>query len=207
MGVAETRDYLGKDRLDPATRAALLKVPRHAFVPEGLQAYAYENRPLPIGEDQTISQPYIVAIMTDMLRLSSDSHVLEIGTGCGYQAAVLAEIAEWVVILERVEPLAKGARERLAGLGYANISVFHADGSRGWPAEAPYDAIVVTAAAEKLPDALLAQLKPGGRMVLPVGRRGMAQSLVLLEKAADGAVTESCHLPVAFVPLIAEIRY
>lgn len=204
--VAATAQFLGRDYLDPATCDAMLAVPRHAFVPERLRDLAYENRPLPIGEDQTISQPYIVAIMTDMLRLTPESRVLEVGTGCGYQAAVLAEIAHRVVTLERVGSLADAARTRLAWLGYDNASVFHSDGSRGWPAEAPYDAIIVTAAAKKTPNALLDQLRAGGRMVIPVGRRGWTQSLIRYEKDADGAVHEDCHLPVAFVPLVENIR-
>lgn len=204
--VAETSRYLGQDHLDPATRAAFLAVPRHEFVPAELRDLAYENRPLPIGQDQTISQPYIVAIMTDMLRLTAEARVLEVGTGCGYQAAMLAEIAERVVTLERVGSLADSARARLKRLQYDNVTVLHADGGNGWPAEAPYDGIIVTAAAKKVPDALLNQLRPGGRMVVPVGRRGWTQSLILFEKDGRGAVTEGCHLPVAFVPLVDNIR-
>lgn len=204
--VAETGKYIGREALDPATCAAMMAVPRHEFVPPDLRPYAYENRPLPIGHDQTISQPYIVAIMTDMLRLNPDSRVLEVGTGCGYQAAVLAEIAARVITLERVAPLADDARDRLARLGYDNVTVLHADGHKGWPAEAPYDGIIVTAAAKKTPEPLVAQLRAGGRMVIPVGRRGWTQSLILLEKASDGAVTEGCHLPVAFVPLVESLR-
>ncbi len=204
--VAETSRYFGREFLDPATHAALLRVPRHEFVPPELRGYAYENRPLPIGHDQTISQPFIVAIMTDMLRLSPGARVLEIGSGCGYQTAVLAEIAARVVTLERVGALADGARDRLQRLGYGNVTVLHADGSKGWPAEAPYDGIIVTAAAKKTPDALLAQLRPESRLVIPVGRRGWAQSLISYEKDAEGTITEGCHLPVAFVPLVENIR-
>lgn len=204
--VRETSQFLEKSQLEPATVEALAKVPRHEFVPLDLRAQAYENRPLPIGQDQTISQPYIVAIMTDMLRLTPESNVLEIGTGCGYQAAILAEIAARVVTLERVGALADAAKERLSRLGYDNISVIHADGNGGWPKGAPYDAIIVTAAAESVPEALLAQLKPGGRVVIPLGKPCMTQLLVLLEKACDGTITEKCHLPVAFVPLVTDIR-
>lgn len=204
--VRETNHFLGKTRLALATVEALAKVPRHEFVPLDLRAHAYENRPLPIGQDQTISQPYIVAIMTDMLRITLESKVLEIGTGCGYQAAILAEIATCVVTLERVGALADAAKERLSRLGYDNISAVHADGNGGWPKGAPYDAIIVTAAAECVPEALLAQLKPGGRMVIPLGKPSATQSLVLLEKASDGAITEKCHLPVAFVPMVTDIR-
>jgi protein-L-isoaspartate(D-aspartate) O-methyltransferase len=205
-GLVETRNFLEKSHLDASTHDAMMKVPRHKFVPRHLRESAYENRPLPIGQDQTISQPYIVAIMTDMLNLTPESRVLEVGTGCGYQAAVLAEIAATVFTIERVGVLADAAKERLARLGYGNIAVLHADGGAGWPAEAPFDAIVVTAAAEKIPEALLAQLRPGGRMTIPLGGSGWSQSLVLLEKDADGVVTEGCHLPVAFVPLVENIR-
>lgn len=204
--VAATDRFLGRDHLDSATRDALMRVPRHEFIPVELRDRAYENRPLPIGEDQTISQPYIVAIMTDMLRLTPESRVLEVGTGCGYQAAVLAEIAHRVITLERVGSLADSARARLARLGYDNVSVFHSDGSRGWRAEAPYDGIIVTAAARKTPEALLHQLRPGGRMVIPVGRHGWTQSLIRYEKDSEGAIHEDCHLPVAFVPLVENIR-
>ncbi len=204
--VAGTSRYVGRDHLDPAIHAALMAVPRHEFVPAELRDLAYENRPLPIGREQTISQPYIVAIMTDLLRLTPDSSVLEIGTGCGYQAAVLAEVAKRVISLERIGSLADTARARLKRLGYENITVLHADGSKGWPAEAPYDGIIVTAAAKKMPEALLDQLRPGGRLMVPVGRRGWAQSLILFEKNAEGVVCEGCHLPVAFVPLIENIR-
>lgn len=159
--VADTHRYLGRESLDPATHAALMAVPRHEFVPMELRDRAYENRPLPIGEDQTISQPYIVAIMTDMLRLSDDASVLEVGTGCGYQAAVLGQIARQVVTLERIARLADTARARLRRLDYTNIRVLHADGGGGWPAEAPYDGIIVTAAARKVPRKLLDQLRPG----------------------------------------------
>lgn len=206
-GVVETKDFIGRDRLDPRVIDALMAVPRHEFVPADLRERAYENRPLRIGYDQTISQPYIVAVMTDMARLNAQSRVLEIGAGCGYQAAVLAQIAAHVVTVERIAALADAARARFSRLGYGNIQVFHADGGNGWPAEAPYDAILVTAAAAKLPDALLGQLRPGGRMVIPLGQPKVSQSLTVLEKDADGAVRESCHLPVAFVPLVRGITH
>lgn len=205
--VAATSDYLGKDQLSPAVIAALNRVPRHEFVPDDLRHLAYQNRPLSIGQGQTISQPYIVAIMTELAALTPQSHVLEIGTGCGYQAAVLGEIAATVVTVERIASLADTAKARLKRLGYGNITVIHGDGGRGWPAEAPYDAILVTAAAATLPTALLEQLRPGGRMVIPLGRQDMTQSLVVMEKDSDtGQVRESCNLPVAFVPLLGGLK-
>jgi protein-L-isoaspartate(D-aspartate) O-methyltransferase len=204
--VANTSQFVGRSYLDPATHAALMAVPRHEFVPPELRDKAYENRPLPIGLDQTISQPYIVAIMTDMLRLSPDSRVLEIGTGCGYQAAVLSKIASRVITLERIGALADSARARLAELNYENVTVLHADGAKGWQVEAPYDGIIVTAAAKKTPSLLLDQLRPGGRLVVPVGRHGWTQSLIVFKKNRKGDVSESCHLPVAFVPLLRNIQ-
>ncbi|MEX2617308.1 MAG: protein-L-isoaspartate(D-aspartate) O-methyltransferase [Alphaproteobacteria bacterium] len=201
--VAATRRYVGITRLSPAVVAALETVPREEFVPDDLRHLAYQNRPLSIGQGQTISQPYIVAIMTELAALTTQSHVLEIGTGCGYQAAVLAEIAKTVVTVERIASLAGDAKALLKRLGYDNVTVIYSDGGNGWPAEAPYDAILVTAAAATLPTALLDQLRPGGRMVIPLGRQDMTQSLVVMEKDAEtGKVRESCNLPVAFVPLL-----
>jgi protein-L-isoaspartate(D-aspartate) O-methyltransferase len=204
-GVAETQHFIGRDRLDPRVTDALMAVPRHEFVPADLRGRAYENRPLRIGHGQTISQPYIVAVMTDMARLTAQSRVLEIGTGCGYQTAILAQIAASVTSVERIAALAATARARLARLGYTNIQIYHADGVNGWAAEKAYDAIIVTAAAARLPAALVAQLRCGGRMVIPLGRPAMSQSLTVLEKDAEGALRESCHLPVAFVPLVSGI--
>jgi protein-L-isoaspartate(D-aspartate) O-methyltransferase len=201
--VAETSRYLGKNHLDPAVIAALEAVPRHEFVPENLRDRAYENRPQPIGRGQTISQPFIVAIMTDLAGLDPESRVMEIGTGCGYQAAVLAQIANTVVSIERIASLADEAKARLKRLGYENVTVIHGDGALGWAAEAPYDAILVTAAAAELPQHLVEQLAPGGRLVIPLGHQGIAQSLTVLEKDWDtGKMRESCHLPVALVPLL-----
>ena len=201
--VAETRRYLGRDQLDPAVAAALNAVPRHEFVPEDLRDRAYTNRPLPIGRGQTISQPFIVAIMTELAAPTPQSHVLEIGTGCGYQAAVLAEIAASVVTVERIAALADDAKARLKRLGYGNVTVVHGDGTLGWPTEAPYDAILVTAATAELPEHLPEQLRPGGRLVVPLGPPGIGQSLTVLEKdSGTGEIRESCHLPVAFVPLL-----
>lgn len=204
-GVVETSHVIGCERLDRRVIDALRTVPRHEFVPDDLRGRAYENRPLRIGHGQTISQPYIVAIMTNMAQLSAQSRVLEIGTGCGYQTAIVAHIAASVISLERIAVLADSARTRLARLGYTNIQIFHADGANGWPVAGGYDAIVVTAAAARLPEALLAQLRPGGRLVIPLGRAGVSQSLTVLEKDADGGVRESCHLPVAFVPLVSGV--
>ena len=199
---------LGVDRLDDGVRAALERVPRHLFVPEADQADAYANRPLPIGHGQTISQPYIVAVTTQLCRPGPDSRVLEIGTGCGYQAAMLAELAGEVISLEAVPELAESARVRLAELGYDNVRVIAGDGSRGLPAEAPFDAIAVTAAAPaEVRDRLAEQLAPGGRLVIPVEAEGRwalmgAQELCLVTKDAEGRVHSRSLLPVAFVPLV-----
>jgi protein-L-isoaspartate(D-aspartate) O-methyltransferase len=197
-----TAHLLGKDRLDPAVAAALGRVPREDFVPAERRAAAYVNSPLPIGHGQTISQPFVVAVMTDMLALRADARVLEIGTGCGYQTAVLAEIAARVYTIEFVAALGAAAAERLAALGYANIECRIGDGRAGWPEHAPYDAIIVTAAAETPPPALVAQLAPGGRMAIPLGPQGAEQDLCLLTKDAEGRLTRRNILPVAFVPLV-----
>ena len=200
--VRATRDYIGTARLDDRVMAAIGHVPRHEFVPESEQSYAYENRPLPIGYGQTISQPYIVALMTDLLAVGEDSVVLEIGTGSGYQAAVLAELVAQVYTIEIVEPLGRAARARLARLGYDNVEVRIADGYFGWAEHAPFDAIIVTAAASHVPRPLIDQLEPGGRLVIPVGDRFLTQQLILIEKHADGAMTATQVLPVRFVPLV-----
>jgi protein-L-isoaspartate(D-aspartate) O-methyltransferase len=194
--------YLGKDRLDAKVVAALRKVPREEFVPAEYRDLAYANRPLPIGHGQTISQPFIVALMTDMLALTPESRVLEVGTGCGYQAAMLAELAARVYTIEVVRPLAEAAEKRLAALGYTNVEFRTGDGGLGWPEAAPFDRIIVTAAAPVLPETLIGQLAAGGRMVVPVGRQGMTQTLTLIEKDMDGRMTETPRLPVAFVPLV-----
>ena len=182
-------------------KEAMARVPRHLFVPEAQRPYAYENRPLPIGHEQTISQPYIVALMTDLLKLGKGDRVLEIGTGSGYQAAILAELVRSVYTIEIVEPLALEARERLARLGYRNIEVRAGDGYKGWEEHAPFDAIMVTAGASEVPPPLVRQLKPGGRMVIPIGPASMIQSLTLIEKQADGSIRSREVLPVRFVPL------
>lgn len=196
----------GRDALDERVLQAMAKVPRHEFVPEAFRARAYENRPLPIGEGQTISQPFIVALMTDLAAVDRDSVVLEIGTGSGYQAAVLAELAARVHTIEIVEPLGRRAAETLERLGYDNVFVRIGDGYRGWPEAAPFDAIVVTAAPDEVPRPLLEQLAPRGRLVIPVGAPGAVQSLRLIEKDAEGRLTERDVLPVAFVPFTRETR-
>ncbi len=180
---------------------AMRRVPRHAFVPADLHDLAYADRPLPIGYGQTISQPYIVALMTDLLRLAPRSRALEIGAGSGYQAAVLAELGHQVHTIEIVPALAGQAARRLSDLGYHAVQVREGDGYFGWPEAAPFDAIVVTAAAPQIPPPLLEQLKPGGRMVIPVGAAFLVQQLVLIEKLADGTIRTEALLPVAFVPL------
>ena len=191
----------GKTTFDEATLAAMGKVPRQEFVGPNLQAQAYDNRPLPIGHGQTISQPFIVAYMTDLLHLKPDDSVLEIGTGSGYQAAVLAELVKTVHSIEIIPELAQDAGGRLRRLGYAKVETRVGDGHYGWPEAAPFDAIIVTAAPTQVPPPLVAQLKPGGRMVIPVGGRFTTQYLVLVQKTQDGKVSMEEMLPVSFVPL------
>ncbi len=176
-------------------------VPRHEFVPDSLRYEAYGNYPLPIGAGQTISQPYIVALMTDLADVSSDEKVLEIGTGSGYQAAVLSGLAQHVYTIEIIETLGLRATEDLRRLGYDNVTVRIGDGYAGWPDEAPFDAIVVTAAPDEVPQPLIDQLKVGGRMVIPVGRENTIQTLQLLTRDADGALEVTNIIPVRFVPL------
>jgi protein-L-isoaspartate(D-aspartate) O-methyltransferase len=194
------RQILGREVRDSATLRAMLSVPRHEFVPDK-RANAYADFPLPIGYGQTISQPYIVAFMTEQLHLRPRSRVLEVGTGSGYQAAVLAEIAAEVYTIEIVAPLAEEAAARLQRLGYGRVHVRTGDGYNGWPEAAPFDAIIVTAAAGFVPPPLVEQLRPGGRMVIPVGEVGAVQELLLVEKAADGRTTTRTLIPVRFVPL------
>ncbi len=198
---AATADYTGRPAFDERVMTAMASVPRHAFVPPAEEVYAYINNALPIGHGQTISQPYIVALMTDLLDPRPDHSVLEIGTGSGYQAAILSELVRQVYSIEVIPELAAEASERLQRLGYRNVSVRAGDGNAGWPEHAPYDGIIVTAAAVKVPAALPAQLRNGGRMVIPVGENG-SQELVLVEKSASGVVSERSILPVAFVPLV-----
>ena len=212
---AETEPWIGKAALDPRVMAALARVPRHRFVPVAERLRAYDNRPLPIGEGQTISQPYIVALMSDLAAVGPGDKVLEVGTGCGYQSAVLAELAGRVYSIETLPALASRAAALLAELGYHRIEVRQGDGSRGWPEAAPFDVILVTAAAERrVPEALIEQLAPGGRLVIPVGAQrrpllgafglgpDVEQHLLLLTKDAEGTVTRREVLPVAFVPLV-----
>jgi protein-L-isoaspartate(D-aspartate) O-methyltransferase len=191
-------------RFDPRVKDAMSRVPRHLFVPSAQQPHAYENRPLPIGHGQTISQPYIVVLMTDLLRLRKEDAVLEVGAGSGYQAAVLAEMVGKVYTIEIVEPLAAEARRRLERLGYRNVDVRTGDGYKGWEERAPFDAIMVTAGADEVPPPLVQQLKPGGRMVIPVGPAWSVQHLMLIEKLADGSIQSRKVLPVRFVPFTRE---
>jgi len=200
--VHHTASCTGITHLSGAVMDAMREVPRHAFVPPEMAHLAYINEPLPIGHGQTISQPYIVALMTELLGLKKTDTVLEVGTGCGYQAAVLSRLAAHVYTLEVVEKLAAAAAARLAKLGYDNVEVRVADGYAGLPQYAPFDAIIVTAAPEAIPPALMHQLKPGGRMAIPVGEYRYAQSLLLVEKDVRGAVREKNVLPVAFVPMV-----
>ena len=199
---AETRWETGLPAMSPAVRKAMGKVERHRLVPPGEASRAYRNHPLPIGSGQTISQPYIVALSTDLLQPKPGDVVLEVGTGSGYQAAVLAEIVSRVYTIEIIPSLGNEARKRLEELGYGNIEVRIGDGYAGWPEKAPFDGIVVTAAAPRVPQALVDQLKPGGRMVIPVGGTGDVQYLKLLTKRTDGGVDEKKVLPVRFVPLV-----
>jgi protein-L-isoaspartate(D-aspartate) O-methyltransferase len=191
----------GQHALETPIAAALTSVPRHEFVATDQKKYAYENRPLPIGYGQTISQPYVVAAMTQVLALRPGERALEVGTGSGYQAAILAELGVRVFTIEIIQPLGEAARDRLTRLGYQRIETRIGDGYYGWPEQAPFDAIIVTAASNHIPQPLLAQLKTGGRMVIPVGNPFGAQQLVVVRKDAAGRVTTRKILPVRFVPL------
>jgi len=201
---ADTVGYTGRASFDARVMRALGEIPREQFVPPELREAAYYNGPLPIGHGQTISQPYIVALMTDLVELNPDSIVLEVGTGSGYQAAVLARLAKQVYSLEYVPALAEQARSVLHRLGYDNVEVRCENGYRGWAEKGPFDAIVVTAAAPHVPPALVEQLKPGGRMAIPVGRPHLHQELLLVTKAPEGTTQTRNVLPVAFVPLIVD---
>ena len=201
---AATANSTGRPRFSESVIGAMDAVPRHRFVPASEMRRAYENRPLPIGHGQTISQPYIVALMTELLEPEADDVMLEVGTGSGYQAAVLSKLVERVYTIEIVEPLGRNAGDRLRRLGFLNVEVKLADGYHGWPEHAPYDGIIVTAASNAIPPPLIQQLKPGGRMVIPVGAPFFTQNLILLEKDAKGNVSTTTVLPVAFVPLTGE---
>ncbi len=189
---------------DPRVLDAMRKVPRHLFVAPEERAHAYEDHPLPIGGSQTISQPYIVALMTELLGLPPRARVLEIGTGSGYQSAVLSQLAAEVYSIEILPDLARAASEKLKDLGYVNVTVREGDGYRGWPEHAPFDGIIVTAAPEKIPEPLVDQLAVGGRMVIPVG--GFFQELKVFTREKDGRVTEKDIIPVRFVPMTGEIE-
>jgi protein-L-isoaspartate(D-aspartate) O-methyltransferase len=194
------REQLGKDALDPRVIAAMAKVPRHEFVPVEIRPYAYLDQPLPIGCGKTISQPFMAALMCDLLELEPDDKVLEVGTGLGYQAAILSELAGRVFSVEIVEELATVAKRNLARLGYKDVGLRTGDGTRGWPQHAPFDKILVAAGAELIPPMLLQQLKPGGKMVLPAGTPE-AQELMVVEKSAGGAVSTRSLLQVRFAML------
>jgi protein-L-isoaspartate(D-aspartate) O-methyltransferase len=197
-----SRDLAGRGIYDPKVLAAMRQVPREEFVPAELKEQAYGDYPLPIEEGQTISQPYIVAYMAECLELSPDDRVLEIGTGSGYSAAVLSRIAAEVYTVERFDSLALSARERLRRLGYDNISIFVADGTLGWPGLAPFDAIIVTAGAPRVPKPLLEQLAVGGRLVLPVGPDRLGQTLIRVRRNDEDEYMEERLLAVQFVPLV-----
>jgi protein-L-isoaspartate(D-aspartate) O-methyltransferase len=199
---AETRFETGLPAMSPRVRAAMAKVERHRLIRDSELGAAYRNHPLPIGHGQTISQPYIVALSTDLIAPQPHHSVLEIGTGSGYQAAVLAEVVQRVYSVEILEPLALTARKNLQELKYQNVEIRVGDGYKGWPEKGPFDGIVVTAAAPSVPQALVDQLKPGGRMVIPVGAAGGTQELVLVTKTPDGRVPQKNMLGVRFVPLV-----
>jgi protein-L-isoaspartate(D-aspartate) O-methyltransferase len=194
------REQIGKERLDEKVLRAMSRVPRHEFVPPELAAYAYADQPIPIGCDKTVSQPFIVALMTDLLDIQPSDRVLEIGTGLGYHAAILAELAQQVYSVEIMEELSEQAKRRLGPLGYGNIALRTGNGEYGWPEHAPYEKIVVCAASELVPPALIGQLKPGGRMVVPCGLAD-SQKLTLVEKSLEGRVRTKEVLPVRFALL------
>lgn len=196
-----TARLIGRNRLSDSVMDAMRRVPRHAFVPRSQRGEAYANRPLQIGYGQTISQPYMVALMSDLLKPRPEHSVLEIGCGSGYQAAVLSLLVKRVISLEIIPGLAKSARQRLLRLGYANVEVIEADGHLGWQAQAPYDGIIVTAAPRVIPDALIDQLAPGAHLIIPAGERLLSQQLFDFYKQSDGSVIRKTLLPVSFVPL------
>jgi protein-L-isoaspartate(D-aspartate) O-methyltransferase len=197
-----TRNMIGKAALSDRVMAAMKHVPRHKFIPDALREYAYQNGPVPIGFGQTISQPYIVALMSDLLNTKPSDIVLEIGTGSGYQAAILSELVRQVYSIEVIEDLATMARAHLHALGYDNVEVRAGDGNLGWPEHAPYDGIIVTAAAPHIPQALIDQLRTGARLVIPLGQPYSAQELMVVEKKSNGEIETQDVLSVAFVPLV-----
>ena len=199
--VKYTRSVTGRDSLDPAVIDALTRVPRDRFVPEGSQQYAFDNGPLSIGHGQTISQPYIVALMTELLELQKTHRVLEIGTGSGYQTAILSLLCREVYTVELIDILSREADKRLREMGYDNVRTYVGNGYEGLPDHAPYDRIIVTAAATHIPDDLIVQLNPGGRLVIPVGQPYSHQDLLLVTKNQSGDISRQNILPVAFVPL------
>ena len=209
-GYAENREQMvarhmiARDIVDPRVLDVMKRVPRHKFVPAAMVHRAYDDSPLPIGHQQTISQPYIVALMTQLIEPKPNKKALDIGTGSGYQAAVLAELVKSVHSIEIVEPLATEARDRLKSMGYENITVKHGDGYQGWNSEAPFDIIVVAAAPDHVPQPLVDQLAPNGKMVIPVGR--YYQKLLVIEKRSDGSVVEKNVIPVSFVPMTGEAQ-
>ena len=204
-GVAFTRAMTGRNHLDPRVMEAVRRVPREEFVPADIRRSAFRDGALPVGHGQTISQPYIVALMTDLLELTDTSIVLEIGTGTGYQAAILSRLAKQVYSIERIPELARAAQQRLSEMGYDNVETRCSDGYLGWPEKAPFDGIVVTAAAPEVPAVLLEQLKPGGRMVVPIGLPYSHQELILVTKDAHGKTDTHDILGVAFVPMVAGV--
>jgi protein-L-isoaspartate(D-aspartate) O-methyltransferase len=187
---------------NPAVLRAMRDVPRHLFVPQPMQPSAYEDRPLPIGHGQTISQPYIVALMTELLEPEKGHKALEVGTGSGYQAAVLSELVRRVYTIEIVGELAQSSADTLKKLGHKNVTVRQGDGYQGWPGEAPFDRIIITAAPPEVPQALLDQLKPGGKLVAPVGESPFNQELVVIDKSVDGRLSRRSVAPVMFVPMV-----
>jgi protein-L-isoaspartate(D-aspartate) O-methyltransferase len=201
MEVEYTRSYIGRDHLHQEVLEAMRIVPRHEFIPYDSIGMAYTNGPVHIGYGQTISQPYIVALMSDLLEPAPEHVILEVGTGSGYQAAVLSQIVKQVYSIEDVEPLVAPARERLKRLGYDNIEVRHGDGYFGWPEHAPYDGIIVTCGAPHVPQPLVEQLKPGAKLVIPVGHELFGQVLMVVEKDREGTAVQKKVLDVAFVPL------
>lgn len=204
--VRDTVRETGVSALSPCVRRAMASTPRERFVPSHLAPAAYDNRPLPIGDGQTISQPFIVALMTELLRPKSTDVVLEVGTGSGYQAAVLADCVAKVYSIEIVPALAERARAALDAAGYRNVETRVGDGYLGWPEAAPFDAIIVTAAPDHVPPQLVKQLKPGARMVIPVGPRAPSQKLLVIEAGTDGRVTTQRTIDVRFVPLVPATR-